>query len=381
MIFHFNDKGEPIGLIPERIIQGSVGAKKVFFVCPISKGSAVNVCFLLSDGTTTNKHPMTLLDDYEGVDLTDTTGLLCNIWEADIPGTVIAKAGTVKVQFFITDTESKVLATPLSEFTVEEGVAATAPTETDSYDDLIALVSRLNTTVENLKSAFNGNLEAEGFAKTVTAFGVSYTSNTNGEITIPAMVGKSNYTVDQKGLITGLDASQHFIDPNSPGLLKHRSSEFGWIDSRLSGFGVITPGQLNYAVTAALTDAKHIVLTDAQKVTAKSVLGITASEDTPTKLYKHMIEGYLTLNGEQYNFSRWECWSPSNTAFGVNEVFDLLYTQPCFIGSLGSSSYVGMILGRLYGHICCWSQGTNKIDYFTVTKNDITVTSDTVTEL
>ena len=148
-----------------------------------------------------------------------------------------------------------------------------------------------------------------------------------------------------------------------------------------AGIAPITVSNINNAVTAALTDAKHIVLTDAQKVTAKSVLGITASEDTPTKLYKHMIVGYLTLNGEQYNFSRWECWSPSNTAFGVDEVFDLLYTQPCFIGSLGSSSYVGMILGRLYGHICCWSQGTNKIDYFTVTKNDITVTSDTVTEL
>lgn len=208
-----------------------------------------------------------------------------------------------------------------------------------------------------------------------------YTPDENGNINIPEVPVDGYF---QLGLMKLLG------NPPTAGLkygytgggtgLRVQEAYTGEIKSRTSRQPIV-PTNLNESVIAALTDAKHIVLTDEQKVTAKSVLGITASEDTPTKLYKHMIVGYLTLNGEQYNFSRWECWSPSNTAFGVDEVFDLLYTQPCFIGNLENSTYVGVILGTAYGHVCCYSQGTNKIDYFTVTKNDITVTSDTVTEL
>lgn len=50
------------------------------------------------------------------------------------------------------------------------------------------------------------------------------------------------------------------------------------IDSHSGDYRVITPGNLNYAVTAALTDAKHITLTSEQQQTAQEVLGILSVE-------------------------------------------------------------------------------------------------------
>ena len=296
MIFHFNDKGEPIGIIPERIIQGAVGTKKVFFVCPVSKGSVVNVCYLLSDGTKTNKHAMTPLDGYEGLDLTDTTGLLCNIWASDIPGTVIAKAGPVKVQFLITDNNGGVISTPLSEFTVEEGIAATEPTENDSYDDLLTLVAKLSTSVENLKDAFEGDLQQEGYIKSLSALDTTYTADENGNVEIPVLNNTNAYTTLGFVKLFGNFAQSGLRWMNYAGNqgLQVVSADDRAIEQRVSN-PVITVSNLNKAVIAALSDSHHITLTDEQKATVQAVLGIP---DSGTKLYKHSsnVTMYFTSN-------------------------------------------------------------------------------------
>ena len=78
----------------------------------------------------------------------------------------------------------------------------------------------------------------------------------------------------------------------------------------------IAPQNLNYAVTAALTDANHIVLTSEQQATAKEVLGIGTSEPTGTFELIEAIDGStlgfsnVTIrrdkepNGTAYSFSK-----------------------------------------------------------------------------
>ncbi len=155
MIFHFNERGEPLGFVPEQIVSGSISSKKIFFVCPINEGNVVSVSFLLANGTQSNTHTLTPIDDYTNLSVTDSVGLPCAIYSMDIPGTVIANAGEVSVQFFITDSNGNKIATPISKFTVEEGLSATTPDESDSYDDLITLVSRLGTVTANLRNELN----------------------------------------------------------------------------------------------------------------------------------------------------------------------------------------------------------------------------------
>lgn len=77
------------------------------------------------------------------------------------------------------------------------------------------------------------------------------------------------------GLIKGYVNGVYGINIDANGQVRiTRAEPTTDILTRTSSFKPIVPSNLNYAVTAAITDANHITLTDAQKATAQSVFGV-----------------------------------------------------------------------------------------------------------
>ena len=80
---------------------------------------------------------------------------------------------------------------------------------------------------------------------------------------------------DSKQGIGVVYAHQNYgVKCNDNGLISVASASVSAIDARTTNFNPIVPQNLNYAVTATLTDANHITLNDEQKQTAQDVLGI-----------------------------------------------------------------------------------------------------------
>ena len=84
----------------------------------------------------------------------------------------------------------------------------------------------------------------------------------------------------------------------------------------------IAPSNLNYAVTAALTDAKHIVLTSEQQATAKEVLGIGTSEPTGTFELIETID-LLSLGTDVTQITRTQ--ETDGTAYNFSSVIIKIY--------------------------------------------------------
>ena len=77
------------------------------------------------------------------------------------------------------------------------------------------------------------------------------------------------------GLVKGYVNGNYGINIDASGNVRvTRAEPTTDILPRTGSFKPIVPSNLNYAVTAAITDANHITLNDAQKATAQSVFGI-----------------------------------------------------------------------------------------------------------
>lgn len=151
MVFYYNEKGEPLAIIPERINQGSVGSKKVFFVCSVNKGNAVNVSFINSIGEIIEPFLMTPLSDPQILSGASVPQTGYNVWVADLPSVVVAKEGTAKVQFFVDDGEGNRISTPVSDIFVEKGIEFVEPTVTDSYAVMLEQLVRINNSLNAIK--------------------------------------------------------------------------------------------------------------------------------------------------------------------------------------------------------------------------------------
>lgn len=167
------------------------------------------------------------------------------------------------------------------EITANDSAFKSINTEKDTvvqYSDDITKTIGENTYTITLPDK-DGTLATESDIKIKSvSFGTTdniLSPDDNGNVNLPPAEGNTNFTLKKAGVITRCVAEQIYVDPKVPGQLRFRTTGNDWIDRRLSGFGVITPGQLNYAVTAALTDEKHITLNDTQKTTAKEVFGVT----------------------------------------------------------------------------------------------------------
>lgn len=86
------------------------------------------------------------------------------------------------------------------------------------------------------------------------------------ELPVAGMYGGSGV-----GVVTWL--STYGIDVNN-GIMRTIKADSSQIDSRYYNYHPIVPSNLNYAVTAALTDANKIQMTDAQKESAQDTIGI-----------------------------------------------------------------------------------------------------------
>lgn len=102
--------------------------------------------------------------------------------------------------------------------------------------------------------------------------------NENGIADIPAAVVSNFPTTSKAGLFRanrygGLTYNSDGVNIKVLTALKRHIDGRDGIGDTIDG-GPIAPNMLNYAVTAALTDAKKMQLTDAQKAVAQDTLGI-----------------------------------------------------------------------------------------------------------
>lgn len=93
------------------------------------------------------------------------------------------------------------------------------------------------------------------------------------------------------------------------------------IDARLSVNDPLMPSNLNYAVTAALTDAKHIELSDSQAATARAVLGMSSAITTipaATSAYS-LLDATGTTNGHSWQYVHEPAAAPTYTLPAVTD--------------------------------------------------------------
>lgn len=142
-------------------------------------------------------------------------------------------------------------------------------------------------------------------------------------------------------------------DSSEPSYIRNKPADFGSqqatdaeIDARESTTHTITPYNLNYAVTAALTDSKKNSLTDAQKASAQDTLGaspatlsLTAAPTTSTvgAFGQHAID---TTTGKEYT-----CQGATNTGTEESPVWSYTWVDDINAKGGAISNYL-QISGR-----------------------------------
>lgn len=125
------------------------------------------------------------------------------------------------------------------------------------------------------------------------------------------------------------------------------------IDSRATGFRcAIVPDNLNYAVTAALTDANHITLDSTQQATAQSVIGaygtLQGSAAPTTSTAGAVGQRYLDTSTQKL----YTCTAKTNTGTEEEPVYSYTWTDD--INAKGGTLEGSVNLGN-YGKI--WTTG------------------------
>jgi len=92
----------------------------------------------------------------------------------------------------------------------------------------------------------------------------------------------ASYNSEAPGVVW-CQADGYYGIKTAQGQLQLKAADQLDISSRSSGYRPVVPSNLNYAVTAALTDANHITLTAEQQATAKEVLGVADLPSGGTK--------------------------------------------------------------------------------------------------
>lgn len=106
----------------------------------------------------------------------------------------------------------------------------------------------------------------------------------------------------------------------SNGVLDLRPADPSYITNRQSHCP-ITPGRLNYAVIAALTDANHIELSDSQAATARAVLGMSSAITTipaATSAYS-LLDATATTNNHSWQYKHAPTSAPTYTLPAVTD--------------------------------------------------------------
>ena len=143
MIFYFNADGSQLGVLPEKVYQGSNKASTIYFVCPTHKDNIVSVAFTLPDGTDVPKEVMSFLTNFE---LDGIKTAYC--YKYDLPLSITGLAGNVNVQFYICSDGGEITSTAKTTFYVERGVNAVEPEKGDSYLQVLTFISDINSRLK-----------------------------------------------------------------------------------------------------------------------------------------------------------------------------------------------------------------------------------------
>ncbi len=143
MIFYFNADGSQLGVLPEKVYQGSNKASTIYFVCPTHKDNIVCVAFTLPDGTDVPKEVMSFLTNFE---LDGSKTAYC--YKYDLPLSITSIAGNVNVQFYICNGGGEITSTAKTTFYVERGVNAVEPEKGDSYLQVLTFISDINSRLK-----------------------------------------------------------------------------------------------------------------------------------------------------------------------------------------------------------------------------------------
>ena len=168
MIFFYTATGDLIKQVPEKVYQGSNKANRIWFVCPTGATNVVNVAFKLPDGHYTPKIAMysevavgDLIGNVVGgamanetsagiAEVLDKENTPYSVWYYEIPQSVTAFVGKVKVQFSIYNTD-ETLYSQVTSFDVLPGVPPIQQEEFDSkYDRVMQEIVAINETIQNL---------------------------------------------------------------------------------------------------------------------------------------------------------------------------------------------------------------------------------------
>lgn len=152
MIFFFDDSGNSLKVVPEKVYQGSNKSNTIYFCMPTSVGQSVHAQFLLPTGEILAQQIMAAQGAIIGVTYEDKA---VNVWTLDITDNVTAWAGKVTVQFTVT-LGDVITATASGEFIVTKGVPKKLPVPTAdqqaTYDQIIETLSSIQGTVIDTNS-------------------------------------------------------------------------------------------------------------------------------------------------------------------------------------------------------------------------------------
>lgn len=153
----------------------------------------------------------------------------------------------------------------------------------------------------------SGPVTPEDVVTGIIIDGTELVADSEGKVTLP-IGSTTNF-----GVLKG--AAGHGINVVNGEIRINAATDVN-IDARTANKPINTIN-LNYAVTAALTDAKHIVLTSEQQATAKEVLGIGTSEPTGTFELIETIDG-STVSGSNVTITRDK--EPNGTAYSFSKM-------------------------------------------------------------
>lgn len=148
MLFIINADGTVQTTFPSQVYQGSNAASDIIVVAPWVSGAAITVSFELPNGARTTPSLMTPQESPVTLD-----GVEYRAWRALLPYAITQYAGTVTAQFSIyTDTQT--VTSSAATFEVYEGAVPILPDEpsADVYEQILAVLSALDTNVESLKN-------------------------------------------------------------------------------------------------------------------------------------------------------------------------------------------------------------------------------------
>ena len=121
--------------------------------------------------------------------------------------------------------------------------------------------------------------------------------------------------------------------------LRIEAATFATITNRSTNTYPIVPNNLNYAVTAALTDANHITLTTAQQETAQQVLGLTGITEIPAATSAYTLaEGVFRHAPESASTYTLPAVTDSARTHVIQITIDFTTVQTCaFVDSNGDA--------------------------------------------